>query len=436
MKKTLLLTIIGSIFSIFSCYAQFSSSNAVTASTLGVSLSGMDEVFFYYGSSSYEITYSGTDVTNFTWYEYTTNPSSATSIQSDKNTSTTTLSVSQIGAGGKGYILDINGVKKYIWLIELKNTSSLNISSITATGGSNPCSSTQIDVVLTNPALSYVNSSGVTKTIPRSYTLTYNTLEWGGSAYSIKQVSVSKTFSTGTSISQSFTVDAPLANTTFTISGDQILAAFNKSISVTTQSEYTAVAVAEHMAGTIVERTSLNENDRTSGTLGGSAPLVVDFASNANTPTALYYQWTITNLVNTSDVAIYMDKDLHYTFKTSGSYKVKLEVSNATCSVVDSITPVTVVVSALQVPNVFTPNGDGYNDEFRVAYKSLISFHAIVFNRWGRKLFEWSDPGKGWDGKIGGQVAVPGAYYYIIDAVGSDGIKYKKKGDINLIRSK
>lgn len=435
MKKFLWLVISISVFCILPVCAQFSSSNAVTASQLGISLTGMDGVFFYYGSSSYEITYTNSDVTNFTWYEYSTNPSSATAIQTDNNTASTTLSLSQVSGNGKGYILEFNGEKKYIWLIELKNTTSLSISSVTASDGSDPCSSTQIDVVLNNPELYYYNSSGVKKTISRNYTLSYNTLEWGGSAYASKAVTVSKTFNSGVGISQSFTVDAPLTNTSFTLSGDQILSAFGKPISVSTQSDYTAVAVEQHLSGSIVERDALNENDKTSGTLGGSAPLVIDFLSNANDPTALYYRWEITNTENSSDVTVYTDKNLHYTFKTSGSFKVKLTSSNATCSTTDSLT-VTVVESALDVPNVFTPNGDGKNDQFRVAYKSLISFHAVVFNRWGRKVFEWSDPAKGWDGRIGSRMANTGPYYYIIDAKGSDGIVYKKRGDINLLRSK
>jgi len=86
------------------------------------------------------------------------------------------------------------------------------------------------------------------------------------------------------------------------------------------------------------------------------------------------------------------------------------------------------------VPNVFTPNGDGQNDEFRVAYKSIITFQAWVYNRWGRKVFSWSDPQKGWDGNINGKKATTGPYFYVIKATGSDGVKYLKKGDINLLR--
>jgi len=90
----------------------------------------------------------------------------------------------------------------------------------------------------------------------------------------------------------------------------------------------------------------------------------------------------------------------------------------------------------LEVPNVFTPNGDGINDEFRVAYQSLTKFEAWIYNRWGRLVYHWNDPQKGWDGNIGGKKAAEGAYFYVIKAVGSDGIKYLKKGDINLLRGK
>ncbi|HQF11418.1 MAG TPA: gliding motility-associated C-terminal domain-containing protein, partial [Paludibacteraceae bacterium] len=57
-------------------------------------------------------------------------------------------------------------------------------------------------------------------------------------------------------------------------------------------------------------------------------------------------------------------------------------------------------------------------------------------NRWGRMVYHWNDPQKGWDGTIGGKKAPVGAYFYVIKAVGADGIKYSKKGDINLLRGR
>jgi gliding motility-associated-like protein len=74
----------------------------------------------------------------------------------------------------------------------------------------------------------------------------------------------------------------------------------------------------------------------------------------------------------------------------------------------------------LLVPNVFTPNGDGANDEFRVVYRSIKEFHCWVYNRWGMLVYQWSDPAKGWDGTIGGRPAAEGAYFYVIRALGTD----------------
>lgn len=99
-------------------------------------------------------------------------------------------------------------------------------------------------------------------------------------------------------------------------------------------------------------------------------------------------------------------------------------------------TPIVVDTSLVQVPNVFTPNGDGRNDVWRIKSKSLKSFHAIVFNRWGRVVYEWRNPDEGWNGKVNGKMATPGTYFYVITAVGreEDTKKYTKKGSFMLIR--
>ena len=121
---------------------------------------------------------------------------------------------------------------------------------------------------------------------------------------------------------------------------------------------------------------------------------------------------------------------------------------------------VSISESDLRVPNVFTPNGDGKNDEFRVAFRSLREYHIWIYNRWGKLVYESSDPAKGWDGMIGNRPASEGAYFYVIRALGTDADKdarymskpsynakkkdaekaaaligiYQLSGDINLIR--
>ena len=97
----------------------------------------------------------------------------------------------------------------------------------------------------------------------------------------------------------------------------------------------------------------------------------------------------------------------------------------------------TVGESNLLCPNAFSPQASpGVNDEWKVSYKSIISFECHIFNRWGTELFSFTDPSVGWDGKYKGKYVPAGTYYYVIKARGSDGRDYKLSGDINIINSK
>ena len=183
-----------------------------------------------------------------------------------------------------------------------------------------------------------------------------------------------------------------------------------------------------------------------------SAPLDVEFRSNGLN--AEYYQW---NPYKGSEIILRRSEAQHrYTFTEPGNYRVVLYASNSYNCEIDSVEfDVSVSESMLTVPNVFTPNGDGTNDEFRVVYRSIKEFHIWVYNRWGKLVYKSDDPAKGWDGNINGRPASVGAYYYVIRALGTDAetdymskpayskkIKkqelplgvYQLSGDINLLR--
>ena len=74
--------------------------------------------------------------------------------------------------------------------------------------------------------------------------------------------------------------------------------------------------------------------------------------------------------------------------------------------------------------------GDGKNDEFKLDAPGIDQFSGIIFNRWGKKVFEWTDASKGWDGKD----AKDGTYYYMITAKGVDGQDYTNNGHLTLTR--
>lgn len=86
------------------------------------------------------------------------------------------------------------------------------------------------------------------------------------------------------------------------------------------------------------------------------------------------------------------------------------------------------------LPNAFTPNGDGQNDEFRV--RSVVPLERmllVIYNRWGEKVFETRDQTFYWDGTHNGKPAAADAYGYYFEG-DCAGTTIKKQGNITIIR--
>ena len=104
---------------------------------------------------------------------------------------------------------------------------------------------------------------------------------------------------------------------------------------------------------------------------------------------------------------------------------------------IDSLRSENIVVdpSTLEIPNVFTPDGDGLNDYFVVEASSLRHLNVQIFSRSGVKVYSFDGEGeslrdwKGWDGNINNssRKATPGVYFYIIMAYGWDDVVYDGK---------
>ncbi len=74
--------------------------------------------------------------------------------------------------------------------------------------------------------------------------------------------------------------------------------------------------------------------------------------------------------------------------------------------------------SYYELPNVFTPNGDGTNDLFKPGpYKFVDHIDLKVYNRWGTLVYETTDPDINWDGRLmdAERKVSPGVYYYVCD---------------------
>lgn len=94
------------------------------------------------------------------------------------------------------------------------------------------------------------------------------------------------------------------------------------------------------------------------------------------------------------------------------------------------------VIEFINIPNVFSPNGDGNNDQWYVNSSGLKEFRVEIYNRWGTKVFETEAATIKWDGRTTAGVELSdGTYFYILTAVSITNKDYSTKGFINLIRN-
>lgn len=87
----------------------------------------------------------------------------------------------------------------------------------------------------------------------------------------------------------------------------------------------------------------------------------------------------------------------------------------------------------LMVPEVFTPNGDGFCDTFKVFTKFVGSYQYQIFDRWGNIVFVSKLPDEEWDGRINGMSPQAGAYIYTITYADQNGREYKKDGVVQIV---
>jgi gliding motility-associated-like protein len=88
-----------------------------------------------------------------------------------------------------------------------------------------------------------------------------------------------------------------------------------------------------------------------------------------------------------------------------------------------------------EIPETFTPNGDGINDVFAITSPGLRDVTCRIYSRWGQDLFEWQGIHKGWNGvDKQGRAVDDGQYTYVCDIVFVNGTRITRKGVVSLFR--
>ena len=330
-----------------------------------------------------------------------------------------------------GYIITENGRQHCYWIVNY-SLHEMTLSSASVNAGESDCLMTAIDIDGSAPRISYYTINGVPRELSRDITVSYYNLQWdeGNSIYASAE-----TTETLSSLGSSVHVQAPLCDTDFKIDGDRFLTAWCRPVAVTTPT-YSAVSIDAHTRAVAETRDNDNEITSDGSDLGGSAPAEITFSATV-TDAVAYREWQMSRFPEFDPVDLQFNQDeVTYTFREAGTTYVRFLAANAAgdCDWSSEVYQVSIGESKIECPNAFSPGAsEGINDEWKVSYKSIISFECHIFNSWGIELFSTTDPSQGWDGKHGGKIVPAGVYYYVIKARGADGKDYSLAGDINII---
>lgn len=222
-----------------------------------------------------------------------------------------------------------------------------------------------------------------------------------------------------------------------------IFVAFNSNINAQTLVE------APIPEAVVIDKNDVEEWLGEGETFTGQAPLKARFLANAEEydDYTCVCEWSFTRNDETEPFLKRFDKDVDYNFNEAGTFTVQLYITyshknNDKLVLEYEYEPFQIIISesSLKVPNAFSPNNDGINDYFNVfEVKSIISFSAAIYNRWGQQLYKWGIneidcESCGWDGTHDGSPVKEGVYFVVVEALGADGIKYNIRSAVNLLR--
>jgi gliding motility-associated-like protein len=314
-----------------------------------------------------------------------------------------------------------------------------NYIEVTAIIPKSDCNSFSLSGTVNSPKYSYTDlPTGIPKELSNSVQVTWSV---NNKAFS--------TFATATIF------DPPTKNTDYTFEAtDRFGCSANTSVqyvSIVTKASFTYV---------------LEGQDKKSDRNKTEAPLTVTFTNTSENGDTGEYEWFIfkdlqkikdevaAGTFKDSIKETVIDDNLVYTFQECGSFMVKLVSKKISGNIACTDTfymPDYIVAdtSFIDAPNVFTPNGDGTNDQFAIKFFSMKSVKVTILNRWGKVLHVWESnnvqgfyntattvPQSVWDGKVGGKYASPGVYYYVVEGTGRDGKRQKESGFFHLFRDK
>ncbi|MDE6553445.1 MAG: gliding motility-associated C-terminal domain-containing protein [Muribaculaceae bacterium] len=403
---------------------------------------GLEKIYVLYSTEGVTASYTSASGNRINWLKYgNLGGGHAEEVASSQDGNTSTLATLE---GDKGYIVE-DGDRRYCFWITDYLPHRLKLQSA-APAPDLECGVSVINVTGSGDPIRYFTINGMQKTLNQEITVEYTTQEWNDNLNpaNFQDTETSRKFE---SLQSQYRLSPPnYCRSTFRVTGDKYLKAWNWEESVETAAvDHTSVD-ARTFATQLTDSSSVEgEADATGsnqigsgndGGLGGSAPCEIQFEAYV-TDGIIHHEWQLTRDATFEEIDYrFTQQDLDYTFLEEGTHYLRYIGSNAdgSCEYIGEVYEVNIGESVLKIPNAFSPNGDGVNDEWKVAYRSLLNFQCYIFDRQGHQVAHLTSPDQGWDGKVGGKTVESGVFFYVVEATGTDGKKYKKSGDINIVK--
>jgi gliding motility-associated-like protein len=132
------------------------------------------------------------------------------------------------------------------------------------------------------------------------------------------------------------------------------------------------------------------------------------------------------------------DENPIHSYVSEGTYQITLTVDYAYgCSYTVAYTIIVGLGYEIEMPNAFTPNGDGVNDTFRPVYLGMKEVKLEIYDTWGGLLYMESSTTNtfvGWDGTVDGKPIENGNYIYQLTATARNDLEIQKTGPFTLIK--
>lgn len=394
---------------------------------------GLNRIYVYDETSPIGVVYTSTTAgSRPTWYRFSSSGGGFADIVQDIQYNGQSSSLQNPGSDC-GYIIEDGSDRFYFWIINYSDYY-FNISNVSFPDEQD-CGTATLDIVADCRPITYYSITGVPMQLSREIQVSYSTLEWDNEQQVYNSI---ETGTTEETLGTRLVVPAPYCNTVFVLSGDRFLNEWGKGIVFETDLYETKSIDVRTVAEQSLREVDNEQQEETTNSLGGSAPVSIEFNAYC-TDAVTHKEWQVSRDPEFDSIDFrFNEESISQTFTEDGTTYVRFVGSNedASCVVTGESYEVTIGESALDCPNAFSPNAsEGINDEWKVSYKSIVSFSCHIFDRYGNKMCSFTDPSMGWDGKYKGKFVRPGVYYYVIQAEGADGKVYNMKGDINILKS-